>query len=135
MVAKRPYFLRAWYDWMVDNDLTPYVVVDAIIPQVEIPKAYIEEGSVTLNISPLAVNNFEMTLNAIAFEAAFGDPPCIESIYLPTQAIRAIYASENGQGTLFLDEEVEKALDQEALSSNISCSSKKKKKPKLTIVE
>lgn len=110
MISKRPYFLKAWYDWISDNELTAHIVVDATLPKVKVPKAHVQEGKITLNISPQAVDNFRMhympqfprTLYALEFEAGF--QAGIEQIYIPVQAIEAIYAAENGQGTPFSKE-------------------------------
>jgi len=105
MTSQRPYLLRAFYDWIVDNDLTPYIVVNATIPGVMVPMDLVKEGKIVLNIAPVAVGNLQLNLDAVLFNARFGGRP--ENIYVPISAIQAIYAQENGVGTLFPEEEMD----------------------------
>jgi len=60
MRSNRPYLLRAFYDWIVDNDCTPYIVVDAHYPEVQVPQDFVTDGQIVLNIAPRAVSSFEM---------------------------------------------------------------------------
>lgn len=99
MRSNRPYLIRALYDWIVDNDCTPYVMVDAHYPGVEVPLEFVTDGQIVLNIAPRAVQSFKMDLACIEFSTRFGGVP--RSIYLPTGAILGIYARENGQGMVF----------------------------------
>jgi len=106
MLSKRPYLIRALYDWTVDQGHVPIIVVDATVSRVQVPQAHIEEGQIHLNISPSAVRYFTMDRAAIAFEARFGGKP--ESIYVPIRAIVGIYDRDSGSGAQFppeLDEE------------------------------
>lgn len=96
---QRPYLLRALYDWLLDNDCTPHVVVDASQPFVDVPQEHIKDDQIVLNIHPAALTNFTMDLEHVSFEARFGGIP--RRIYLPIAAIVAIYARENGAGTIF----------------------------------
>ncbi len=99
----RPYFLRALYEWMADNQLTPYLVVDAERPHVQVPRQHVKDGQITLNILTSAVRRLEMGNEAITFEARFGGVP--QALYVPMSAVIGLYARENGQGLFFDAEE------------------------------
>ncbi|NAW56731.1 MULTISPECIES: ClpXP protease specificity-enhancing factor [unclassified Vibrio] len=99
MTPRRPYMLRAFYDWLVDNDLTPHLVVDATLPGVRVPVEFIQDGQIILNLAPRAVGNLELGNEAITFNARFGGRP--HSVIVPLYAVQAIYARENGAGTMF----------------------------------
>lgn len=103
MTSSRPYLIRAIYEWLVDNQLTPYVMVDAMVPHVEVPENYIEDGKIILNIAPMAVRDLAMTNNDIQFDARFSG--ITHHIYVPTPSVMAIYAFENGRGMVFSDED------------------------------
>ena len=102
MTSNRPYLFRAFYEWIVDNDCTPYVVVDAYHADVSVPQSYVSDGQIVLNIAPRAVAELVMNNEAVAFSTRFGGVPT--SIYLPVAAIMGIYARENGQGMVFQEE-------------------------------
>ncbi|RAJ93905.1 stringent starvation protein B [Aliidiomarina maris] len=99
MTPQRPYLLRALYDWLLDNQCTPHVVVDTEQAFVEVPQEHIQDGQIVLNIHPDAVTRFNMDLEHISFEARFSGSA--RRIWLPMAAIIAIYARENGAGTMF----------------------------------
>ena len=99
MTPTRPYFLRAVYDWIVDNDCTPYVVVNTEAPSVEVPLQYVENGQITLNLSPTAVVDLFMDNHLVQFSAKFGGVS--HNISVPINAVLGIYAKENGQGMTF----------------------------------
>ncbi|MFW2422795.1 MAG: ClpXP protease specificity-enhancing factor [Porticoccaceae bacterium] len=99
MNSNQPYLLQAFYSWIVDNDCTPYVLVDANYPQTSVPQQHVSDGQIVLNIAPRAVSAFHIDLEGIAFHARFGGVPT--DIYLPAAAIMSIYAQENGQGIVF----------------------------------
>mgnify|MGYP000184897234 CR=1 FL=1 len=99
MRSNRPYILRAFFDWIVDNDCTPYVVIDAHYPGVEVPQNYVTDGQIVLNIAPRAVTNFILDLEILAFSTRFGGVPI--EIKVPVFAVVGIYSHENGQGTVF----------------------------------
>lgn len=102
MTSNRPYLIRALYDWLVDNELTPYLLVDAQRDDVQVPAQYVEEGRIVLNVSPNAVRDLELGNNLIAFEARFSGTAY--AISLPPAAVLGVYARENGKGMLFPDE-------------------------------
>ncbi len=99
MTPRRPYLLRAFYDWLVDNDLTPHLVVDATLPGVKVPMEFVSDGQIILNIAPRAVGNLELGNEAVSFNARFSGRP--HSVIVPMYAVLAIYARENGAGTMF----------------------------------
>jgi stringent starvation protein B len=102
MTSNRPYLIRALYEWLVDNDLTPYLLVDADFDGVEVPSRYVEEGRIVLNVSPTAVRDLHLGNDLISFEARFGGTAF--AISLPPEAVLGVYARENGKGMLFPDE-------------------------------
>ena len=99
MTSNQPYMLRAFYEWIVDNNLTPYIVVDANVPGTEVPQEHVRDGQIVLNISPSACGKLHMGNVDINFEARFGGVP--RSLNVPCKAVLAIYAKENGAGTVF----------------------------------
>ncbi len=103
MTSNRPYLLRAFYDWIVDNDCTPYLVVDAMTPGTEVPQEHVKDGQIVLNIAPSACNNMHMGQIDLTFEARFGGVP--QRLVVPMTAVMAIYARENGAGTIFTHED------------------------------
>ena len=99
MNSSRPYLVRALYEWIVDNDCTPHLLVNAEFPGVRVPPGYANDGQIVLNVSPSAVRNLHMDNEAVSFEGRFGGVS--QSLYIPIQALMAIYARENGQGMVF----------------------------------
>ncbi len=104
MSSNRPYLLRAIYDWISDNDLTPYVLVDANVAGVRVPPQVVKNGQVVLNLAMRAVANLDLGNDWISFQARFSGVS--QSIQIPVHAVLALYAQENGQGMMFpADEE------------------------------
>lgn len=103
MTSNRPYLLRAIYDWISDNGLTPYVLVDATQAGVQVPQQSVKDGQIVLNIAMRAVRNLDLGDDRVSFQARFGGVP--QQVYFPMQAALAIYAQENGQGMMFPAEE------------------------------
>ena len=110
---RRPYLLRAFYEGLLDNQLTPHLVVDVTLPGVNVPMEYARDGQIVLNIAPRAVGNLELANDEVRFNARFGGVP--RQVYVPLAAVLAIYARENGAGTMF---EPEAAYDEEVSSLN-----------------
>lgn len=108
MSPRRPFLLRAFYDWLLDNDLTPHLVVDVTQPGVSVPMEFARDGQIVLNIAPRAVGGLELGNADVRFNARFGGVP--REVFVPMAAVLAIYARENGAGTMF---EPEPALDGE----------------------
>ncbi|SEO84004.1 stringent starvation protein B [Luteibacter sp. UNC138MFCol5.1] len=105
MTSNRPYLLRAIYDWISDNGLTPYVLVDAGFPGVRVPSHVVKNGQVVLNLAMRAVANLDLGNDRIAFQARFSGVS--QSIVIPVHAVLALYAQENGQGMMFPADENE----------------------------
>lgn len=99
MNSSRPYLVRALYEWIVDNDCTPHLLVNAEHPGVQVPSGFASDGQIVLNASPSAVRHLHMDNEAVSFEGRFGG--VAHSLYIPAAAILAIYARENGQGMVF----------------------------------
>ena len=99
MRSNQPYLLRAFYDWIVDNQCTPYIIVDAFHEGTEVPQEFVKGGQIVLNIAPRAVTNFDMSRDAITFSTRFGGIPV--ELFLPFSAVLGIYAQENGKGMMF----------------------------------
>lgn len=114
LTPRRPYLLRAFYDWLLDNQLTPHLVVDVTLPGVNVPMEYARDGQIVLNIAPRAVGNLDLANDEVRFNARFGGVP--RQVNVPMSAVLAIYARENGAGTMFepetgYDEEVPELLE------------------------
>jgi len=105
LTPTKPYLVRAFYEWIVDNDLTPHLMVDADLDGVQVPIEFVVDGQIVLNISPSAVKTLDLGNEWIFFNARFGGIP--QDIYVPMIAVKAIYAQENGKGMVFTDEENE----------------------------
>ncbi|OOF69770.1 ClpXP protease specificity-enhancing factor [Rodentibacter caecimuris] len=103
-LPKRPYLLRAYYDWLSDNNFTPYLVVDATYYSVDVPQEYVQDGQIVLNLSLNATGNLQITNDFIRFNARFKGIP--RDIYIPMGAALAIYARENGDGVMFESEAI-----------------------------
>lgn len=99
MSSSRPYLLRALLDWILDNNGTPHIVVDAACAGVHVPQEHVRDGQLVLNIHPGAVQGFELTNELIAFKARFQGQS--QEIFVPMQAVTAIFARENGDGMAF----------------------------------
>lgn len=103
MNSTRPYFIRALYDWIVDNRLTPHLLVDASAEGLVAPTEFANDGRLVLNVSPDAVRDLELANDFIEFSARFRGVS--RDVIVPLQAVLGIYARENGQGMLFGDEQ------------------------------
>lgn len=105
MTPLKPYLIRAVYDWILDNECTPYLLVNAEGKDVVVPRAYVEDGRIVLNLRPQAVHGLQMGDRVIEFSARFGGSPV--QIRAPIGAVLAIYARENGRGMVFEEEDEE----------------------------
>lgn len=99
MTSHRPYLVRALYEWILDNNCTPYILVNALEQGVEVPQNHVKDGQIVLNISPVAVQGLLVANEGLEFSGRFGGIPT--RVYVPTRAIMGIYARENGQGMIF----------------------------------
>lgn len=100
MTSSKPYMLRALFEWIVDNNCTPHIVVDANAHGVMVPQEYVNKnGEIVLNIAPGAVQSLTMENEATCFSARFSGVS--HQIYVPNTAVLGIYARENGRGMMF----------------------------------
>ena len=102
MSSQRPYLLRALYEWIADNGMTPHVLVDARMPGVRVPAHTVKDGQVVLNIADRAVGKLQMDNDALRFSARFGGVS--QSVVVPMAAVIAVYARETGQGMALPEE-------------------------------
>ena len=136
MTSSRPYMIRALYEWIVDNNLTPHLLIDVLVPGVEVPQEYVKDGQIVLNVAPTAIRDMLMTNELITFMSRFGGIP--RQIRLVPSAVLAIYAKENGRGMVF-DQEEPDTLPPAPIALVESTGSKSKskstKKPTLKVVK
>ena len=103
MTPSRPYLIRALYEWILDNGMTPYVLVDVASDEVIVPQQYVENGRIVLNINPGAVQNLQLGNELLELDARFSGQPMHVSV--PVMSVMAIYARENGKGMVFTEED------------------------------
>ena len=128
MTPSRPYLIRALYDWIVDNGMTPYMLVNADDAEVVVPRQFVEGGKIVLNINPSAVQNLQLGNALVEMDARFSGTPM--HISVPVLSVLAIYARENGKGMVFTEED----NNNEPPSGNGS-DGDSKKRPKLRVVK
>lgn len=143
MSSSRPYLIRAMYEWIVDNGLTPYLLVDATQEGVEVPNDYVEDGRIVLNIGPGASRDLELGAEFVTFSARFSGQAMW--VTAPIPAVSAVYAKENGQGMMFSDDTPEvgaepaaaptTAGDSESSGPDDTPPSGGKKRPTLRVVK
>ena len=134
MISNRPYLVRALYEWIVDNNLTPHMLVDTTHESVEVPRAFVENNKIILNVSPEATHSLVLGNDAITFNARFSGTSM--DVHVPVSSVLAIYARENGQGMMFGDHEDETPPDPEpGKSSDKSSVPNQVKRPNLKIVK
>ncbi len=102
MSSQRPYLLRALYEWIADNGMTPHVLVDARMPGVRVPAHAVKDGRIVLNIAERAVARLELGNDALRFTARFAGVS--QNVMVPLEAVIAVYARETGQGMAMPDE-------------------------------
>ena len=125
MKSNRPYLLRGLHEWILDNDLSPHILVDANAAGVQVPTQYVKDGKIVLNISPESIKGLNIGNDEIGFSARFGGNPY--DISVPVIAVLAIYAKENGKGMIFPEKEERKDTNME--------SSKSVKRPHLRVIK
>src|ERR1700761_3315241 len=101
---KRPYLLRAMHQWMSDNEHTPHVIVDVERACTEMPKAYVKEGKIVLNLSPSATQRLKLGNDEIEFDARFAG--VVHHVRFPVSAVMGIYARETGEGMVFSESDL-----------------------------
>lgn len=102
MKPRRPYLLRAMHEWISDSQCTPHVVVDAGVAGVEVPRQFVQDGKIVLNLSYTATAQLQLGNEELSFNGRFGGASM--QVRVPLAAVLAIYARETGQGMVFADE-------------------------------
>lgn len=125
MKPLRPYLYNAYYNWIIDNDNTPYLLVNAEYPNVDVPVEFVKDGKIILNISPRSIGQYVVAEEYISFGARFQG--MLRDLYIPFGAMEAIYTQETGDGVMFQEEEYYSA---EAYQARIG-QSEKAAKPKV----
>ncbi len=126
MTPNKPYLIKAIYEWIIDNQFSPYVLVDTTLPNVQVPEEYIQEDKIVLNLSPQAIAGLVMNTEILQFATRFSGKE--HYIFIPMGAILAIYAKENGQGMGF------ETYLQPTLSGSAVSSKKSAKNNKLSVI-
>jgi len=103
MTSNRPYLLRALYEWISDNNMTPHILVDAGFDGVDVPEQAVQKGKVILNIDNAAVHELELGNELLTFTARFSGRK--HDVSVPLEAVLAIYSKENGQGMMFAQDD------------------------------
>jgi stringent starvation protein B len=101
--SRRPYLLRAIHEWISDSECTPHIVVDAGVTGVEVPRQYVRDGKIVLNVSWNATAHLKLGNDELSFSGRFGGVGM--TVRVPVEAVLAIYARETGQGMIFTDDE------------------------------
>ncbi|MFO1391160.1 MAG: ClpXP protease specificity-enhancing factor [Agitococcus sp.] len=140
MTPSRPYLVRAIYEWLVDNNATPYILIDATHAYSRVPQQHVKDGKIVLNVAPHAVKDLLIGNDGLSFSARFGGVPM--NVSAPMVAVLAIYARENGQGMFFDNhdefdnQDSEQPALQEVPSTQMTpVSEAPKKRPILTVVK
>lgn len=135
MTSNKPYLIRAAYDWIVDNELTPYILVNAAYSGVQVPREHVNHERIVLNISPAATRGLLLENDRIIFTARFSGKT--EQIFVPPGAVLEIYAKENGRGIAFAleDEEEPPPASSGSSTSDVEGPTSSKSKPSLKLVK
>ena len=135
MISSRPYLIRAAYEWITDNGMTPHLVVDATFPRVIVPKEYVSEGRIILNVGPTAVQGLELGNEEILFSARFGG--VARQVVMPPGAVLGVYAHEDHDMRFFFPEELAQAEEraEEKDGRRKDTSGAGPKKPSLKVIK
>lgn len=139
MTPSRPYLVRAMYEWLVDNDATPYILIDAMNQYSRVPQQHVKDGKIVLNVAPHAVKDLLFGNEGLSFSARFGGMPT--NVSAPMVAVLAIYARENGQGMFFdnhdefAEQEQHEPVIEVASTNATPVVETPKKRPTLTVVK
>tara|TARA_B100000925_G_scaffold277657_1_gene245801 strand:+ start:571 stop:966 length:396 start_codon:yes stop_codon:yes gene_type:complete len=101
-ISKKPYFIRAMFEWISDNGYTPHLLIDASFDNISIPRKFVEKERITLNISSSATRNLTIDSDIISFDARFDGKSM--SVQFPPEAVINIYARETSEGMFFQSE-------------------------------
>ncbi len=125
MSSNRSYLIRALYDWILDNNMTPQLLVDATFEGIRVPERHVNDGKIVLNITPGAIRDLDIGNEWVLFSARFDGNAF--AIQIPINAVAAIYARENGQGMIF-PEETHNDVTSESNKTTVS-------KPQLRVIK
>jgi stringent starvation protein B len=125
---RRPYLLRALYEWIVDSGEVPNVLVDAEIDGVVVPSEHVRDGQIVLNISPQAVRNLSLGNDYVMCEGRFSGRSV--ELILPIESVRAIYCRDSGQGLAFDDEDLLEGEGDAELGADVTQASQPTNGPK-----
>ncbi len=129
--SNKPYLFRAIHEWILDNDGTPYLLVDAMQANVQVPQEHVKDGQIILNVSPSAIQGWYADNDAISFSARFSGKA--QQIYIPMNSLLAVYAQENSLGMAF-PEAVDQPESEQQESTQPASSSSTEPKGDLTEV-
>ena len=127
ITSKKPYFIRAMFEWISDNGYTPHLLIDASFENMSIPRNFVQNERITLNISSSATRNLTIDSDLISFDARFEGKTM--NVQLPYEAVINIFARETGEGMAFSSE------SDTANRDLVKKSVKKDKTPHLKLVE
>lgn len=133
MTSSKPYIIRALYDWILDNECTPYVIVNAMAEDTMVPQEYVKNGQIVLNISPVAIEGLVFSNERMEFKGRFDGVS--REVIVPMSAVMGIHTRETGQGMMF---ELEENLDPDPSTPPTKpgpSSSSKVAKPSLKVVK
>ncbi len=136
MTSHRPYMIRALNEWILENNCTPYILVNAFHKDVQVPQNYVKDGQIVLNISPSAIQALIISNHGIEFDGRFGGIPTRVSV--PASAVLGIYAKENGQGMIFeTDDPIPEPPSDQSDTSSVNTRNKRStdRRPNLTVVK
>ena len=142
--SRVPYLLQPLLEWLLDNDMTPYLIVNTLIPEVSFPAGFAQpDGRIIFNVSPSAVRNFTIEKDYVLFDSRFSGSPF--EVYVPRRAVLALVSKETGDGMWFPENDYSPDGQKQAETSDIQPESKldskkdgvaqKGKKPNFTIVK
>lgn len=103
MTSSRHYLIRAIYQWIADNGMTPHLLVDVSVDGVLVPTEHVQNGKIILNIAPMAISGLVLGDEEITFSARFSGKS--QGLCVPIEAVLAVYAKENGQGMMFSEDD------------------------------
>jgi stringent starvation protein B len=128
LISTKPYMVRAIHEWCVDNALTPHLLV-VVNAQTRVPMGYVKDGEIVLNLNYTAIKDLHLDNDAIVFSARFGGVG--HSIYVPMEAVKGVFARENGQG-MFFEVETSSAVQVSETGNDSNAESQSADKPKTT---
>ena len=133
MTSSRPYLVRAMYQWIADNGMTPHLLVDVSVHGVQVPAEHVQNGKIILNIAPMAITGLVLGDTEITFNARFSGKSM--ALYVPIAAVLAVYAKENGQGMMFSEDDGAISATDDGDDPDPDTDPDKPKRPSLRVVK